>query len=78
MKLTKILGYPLVIIFLLLNLLAVYLTAIWGIKYYLVLKWLGVGILAYIFLRRLPFLRKNAKFVETWAHENQGNRIKIP
>jgi hypothetical protein len=70
MKLTKILGYPLVIIFLLLNLHAVYLTAIWGIKYYLVLKWLGVGILAYIFLRRLPFLRKNAEFVETWTHEN--------
>jgi len=67
MKLTNMLGYPLLIIFLLLNLHVVYSTVIWSIKHYLVLKWLGVGILAY-FIVRIP-LQKNITWLESEAHE---------
>jgi len=70
MKFTKKITFLLIIIFLLLSTWQFFETTFWLVvkssKLYL---WFSIGIVIYIIIRRLSFLRKNAKWFETWTHE---------
>lgn len=62
--------YFFLILFLLLNAWQFFETTYWLVsKSYKLYLWLSVGIVAFTIIRRLPFLRINAKWFETWTHE---------
>ena len=68
--LLKIFAYLLLIIFLLLSVWQFFEITYWlALKSYMLYFWFGIGIITYIVLRQLPFLRKNAVFFETQTHE---------
>jgi hypothetical protein len=67
MKLLKILSYPLLAVFLLLNSYRFYETILWAWKVYAIFKWLALGILAYFILRFV--FKKNETWLQTQTHE---------
>jgi hypothetical protein len=68
--LIKIISYPLLVVFLLLSIWELFETtyslARGSYKQY---SWFGLGIIAYILVRRLPFISKNIDWFETQTHE---------
>lgn len=66
----KILLYLFLVSFLLLSSWQFFETTYWLVlKSYRLYLWFSIGILIYVIIRRLPFLRLNAKWFETWTHE---------
>lgn len=66
----KIVAYLLLVVFLLLSVWLFFETVSWLVlENYRLYMWFGIGVGAYIVLRRIPFLRKNAEWFETQTHE---------
>jgi hypothetical protein len=66
----KTLAYIILVIFLLLSVWQFLETTYYlALKSYKIYVWFGIGIVAYIILRRLPFLSKNLEWFETQTHE---------
>ncbi|MCL2072760.1 MAG: M50 family metallopeptidase [Marinilabiliaceae bacterium] len=67
MKFLKIISYPLLTIFLAVNVCCFYNATLFAIGNYKTFKWLTIGIVAYILITK--FFRKNLAYWRTFSHE---------
>ena len=63
----KIVSYPIILLFWVVNFYCVYTVGFEVYSNYIVYKWFGIGLGAYLILK--PIFRKNLAFIETFTHE---------